>query len=239
MFLALIIGLGVGFVMAIPPGPVGVGAMKLALNKGQKTANIFSLGNALMDFFYCTAAIFAATALLNALETFNLQHPVIMLLIQLMIVVGIIVYGIINVRYKSKPEELSDEPKSRTSKFLQFLTHKGPFFLGVAIALANIPNPSFFPTLVFVTSSILKMGLIESGTAENFLFSVGFGAGNFLWFLVLIKLLVHYKEKFSARSMARLHQFAGFTLIGFGTILGYRIVTITEWSNIFRIVFAF
>jgi hypothetical protein len=39
--------------------------------------------------------------------------------------------------------------------------------------------------------------------------------------------------------MARLYRFAGFTLIGFGTLMGYRILTITKWSEIIRLALAF
>ena len=70
-------------------------------------------------------------------------------------------------------------------------------------------------------------------------FALGFGLGNFAWLTIIVKVLDYYKTRLSGHTLAKIHRFAGFTLIGFGTILSYHIYTVTKWPAIFRLIFAF
>lgn len=239
MLIALLIGLGIGFVMAIPPGPVGVTAMKLSLNKGRKQGFLFSGGNGVMDFVYCLLAVFSADAIRSGLETFSGEHPIIMFLIQMLIVVGIFIFGFINLRIKADKHESEIKKTTLFSDFFNKLANKGPFLLGIAIALTNLPNPTYFPTLVGMSGFILDLNFFDAALVSKFAFALGFGLGNVAWLSVLVKVLSHYKSKLSDITLAKIHRFAGFTLIGFGTILGYHVYSITKWPTIFRLIFAF
>ena len=84
-----------------------------------------------------------------------------------------------------------------------------------------------------------KYVLPINSALNNFIFALAFGLGNFLWLYLISRILVHYQNKMSTQTLARIHQFAGITLIGFGTILGYRVITLTHWPEIIRFAFAF
>ncbi len=239
MIFALLTGLVLGYFLAVPPGPVGVTAIKLSLSHGKKPATALALGNAVMDFTYCLIAVFAAKAILSLMDNFSTDHPVLMLMIQMAIVAGIFALGIVNVKHKDTTANPSEEKQSWFSRIYRNLSHRGPFLLGVGVAMTNIPNPTFFPTLVAATAFGLGAGFFENQLFNNLLFAVGFGFGNFLWLYTLSSIITRFKHKFSDNTIQKIHKFAGFTLIGFSTLLGYKILSITEWHAIFRLVFAF
>ncbi len=239
MLIALLAGIIIGFILAIPPGPVAVTAMRMSLDKGIKHGILTALGTGFMDFVYCLIIIFATSAVLNLVNAFFDEHPLILLAFQLFVIAAIIIYGIVNIKLKNK---IINEEKTRTKRkygFISRLSHKGPFLLGIAVAMANIANPTFLPALAYVTVNIQKFVLPENTALNNFIFAISFGLGNFLWLYLISKVLLHYQEKMSTQTLARIHQFAGITLIGFGTILGYRVITLTHWSEIIRFAFAF
>ena len=105
--------------------------------------------------------------------------------------------------------------------------------------MANMANPTFVPSLIAVATYMHELNLVEVTTANNFMLSLGFGIGNFLWLYVIMKVLNTYKDRMSEKTLARVHQFAGFSLIGVGTLLGYKVVWFTKWSEILRLAFAF
>jgi putative LysE/RhtB family amino acid efflux pump len=239
MIYALLAGIVIGIVLAMPPGPVAVTAIRLSMDKGLRHGTLVGLGTAFMDFFYCLIAIFATSAVLHIVTRFVDKYPLLILAFQIVVVVAVIIFGVINIKQKNKLINPEIELPDKKISFLSKLSHKGPFLLGVAVALTNIANPTFLPTLAYLTVAVQKTGLIERSWISNILFSVGFGFGNFLWIYAVSKVIVFYKDKISVTAIARIHQFAGLTLIGVGTLLGYRVLTLTHWAEIARFAFAF
>ena len=227
----------------MPPGPIGVTAMKLSLDAGLKSATRMSLGAGLMDFVYCLAAFFATSAVTSALDSFSDDNPTIKFIFQATVIVAIVSYGIFQLKcHRAKSPKVCNnqveniKPKNK-SKLINFLTHKGPFFLGIALALANIANPTFLPSLAYVLMNFHQFNIMEATTINSVIFAVGFGAGNFGWLYVMSRTLVKFRSRLSDRFIDRIHQFAGLTLIGFGTFLGYRVI-FPKLIEILRFAFA-
>ncbi len=240
MIIALLIGAALGFVLAMPPGPVGVTAIRYGLQDSVKEGTYLSMGTALMDMMYCAAVIYATSAVVDSFKAFSNNHPYILLLIQLIVIAAFVLYGILNL--KAKDQEFTNEgdvEHTKTSRMIQNMMMKGPFLVGVAIALTNIPNPTFLPSLAGVTMFVHQSELIENTILTNTIFAVGFGLGNFSWLYLLIRVISHYKSRMSANMITRIRQFAGISLIGFGSILGFRVVSVTPWHDLLRFAFVF
>ena len=237
MFIAFLAGIAIGFILAIPPGPVAVSSIKLGINQGLKPAVLLGLGNTVVDFFYCLITIFTTSAFVVLLRNISDKYPVFVLFFQIVVVVAIILYGFTHIRIK-KSEQIDESLPKRKSELYNKLTHRGPFLFGIAIALTNIANPVFLPSLASVTMSVHRFNIIDNTVVNNFIFSMGFGLGNFLWLYLLVRVLLQYKSKLSDLTLARIHQFAGFTFIGFGTLLGYRVFTLTKWPEIISFLFS-
>jgi len=239
MIIAFVAGVLIGFILAIPPGPVAVTAMRLSMENGLKHGILASLGTGLMDFIYCLIVIFATSAILSLVNGFFDNYPIVLLGFQLFVITSIIIYGIINIKLKDKIANPKTKVKTERFKTLERISRKGPFLLGIAVATTNVANPTFLPALAYVTVNVQKFVLPENTALLSIIFSFAFGLGNFLWLYLISKVLVYYKDRMSAKALARIHQFAGFTLIGFGTVLGYRVITLTHWSELIRIALAF
>lgn len=238
MLSALIIGAIAGFILALPPGPVGVSAIKYALFSDLKLGNKFALANLLMDFVYCLIAIFATSAIASELSALTKDFPFLILGIQFSIVLALILYGVLNLK-NSKTSILSEKVRTKKFNFVSKFENKGPFLIGIAIGLTNFANPSFFGTLTWLSVNIFALNLIENVFSQKSLFAIGFGVGNYLWLSLLMRIVFKFKHRISEQMMVRIHQFAGISFIGFGTILGARLLFLTKWGEILRYIFAF
>lgn len=237
MLSAILIGTLAGFVLALPPGPVGVTAIKYGLTTGLSSGNKFAFANLIMDTIYCFIAIFATSAVANQIISTTQNHPFVILIIQFSIIAALIVFGVINIR-SSKENNFSSKVRTKKFNFVNKFENKGPFLIGIAIALTNLANPSFFGTLTWLSVNIFALNLIENIFIQKTLFALGFGIGNFLWLMLLMRVVFKYKHRLSEQMLTRIKQFAGISFIGFGTILGARLVMFTKWGELLKYVFA-
>ena len=74
MVTALLVGLVVGFVMVMPPGPIAMACMRQALAGHTKEGWALGLGAAVMDSGYALLAAFASSALVEALWDMMMHH---------------------------------------------------------------------------------------------------------------------------------------------------------------------
>lgn len=244
MITALLIGALVGFILALPPGPIGMASINIGLDKGIKPGMQLAIGTASLDMIYSMIAIFAASAVEAAVGSFFDENPLLFLLFQLLVVLGLIFAGALYLRAKQKNEEEAinqgaDYKLGKFDLFLDKLKKRGPFLLGIALALTNIANPTFLPSLAITAAWIHKLNIFTNAFAENMLFAIGFGIGNFVWLYLLVKLIIKFKHKFSTNMILRIRQFAGITFISFGGFIGYRVLVFTKWPEVLRLVFAF
>ena len=238
MIISLLFGTIIGIILALPPGPVGITAIKYGLFRGSRSGMELALGNAVMDFIYSLVMIFATTAASQAVGTFAKDYPYFSTLIQIAVVIVFFAVGIINLRNKYDSFDYNNPDKAYNSRFFSLIKQRGPILLGAAIALTNLANPTFVPTLAWISINVHTFGLFENNILNNLFYALGFGLGNFIWITLLVKLIVRYKHKLSENMLVRIRQFAGFTFLSFGTLLGYRVLSITKWGEIIRLIFA-
>lgn len=238
MLIALIVGTIIGFFLAIPPGPVSVSAAKLAVFGEKKSSTHFTYATGLVDFFFALSATFAASAIANAIGTFSNKHILIMNVFQITIVAAFIAYGIYSL-IKSKNPQGAEKKEPHTTKYLDRLAHKGPFFFGLAIALSNLANPTFLPSLGYLSLQVAAFNFFTMDFANKFLYALGFGIGNFLWLYLMTSIISINRHRISATFQQRMHQFAGITFISFGTLIGYRLFQIIHWQDLLRLFFIF
>ncbi|MBL0320778.1 MAG: hypothetical protein IPP80_00060 [Ignavibacteria bacterium] len=61
MIIALLVGALVGYVLAIPPGPIGMASVRTGLRDGWRQAIKLSVGAGLLDLIYCSLAMWASS----------------------------------------------------------------------------------------------------------------------------------------------------------------------------------
>lgn len=241
MIISLLIGIAVGFVLAIPPGPVGVSVIRIALNNDKRGGILISIGASLMDVLYCLLAMLFTTAVFGSVQYFFDEYPFAMLVFQGCCVAAMLIFGLLQFRtpkfISQTPEMANKVTISPLKRLMERLKHGGPFFLGIAIALANIANPTFLPSLAYTCMFVQHSNMIAVSSLDSILYSIGFGIGNFAWMYILLRVLLHFKARFSAEFTLRIQRFAGLTMIGVGTYLGYRVILFTKWPEILRFIF--
>ncbi len=235
--MSFIIGIILGIVLAVVPGPVAVGAINMAMNIGKKEGVRYSIGSGTTDIFFCLFAIFATSAVLSIIGNFSANHPIIILIIQLLLVIAIIIYGLSQFKvakksFNNKLEEISKKEENVLHK----IGKKGPFFVGLVVGLANIASPTFIPSLAFFTLQVDKFNFYEINLVNHIVLSIGFGLGNFLWLFMIVSIFNKNKNKFSDKIIKNIYKFAGITLIACGILLGYKILTLTNWNNIYNLI---
>ncbi len=238
MILSLLIGVLVGFVLAVAPGPVGVTILKAGLRGDRRGGTLISFGASLLDCFYSLVAMLTASVFFNSLQSLFVTHPVVIFTFQVACGAAMIMYGIHQFRATSSPKSIQVPHSSSLRTIISNLQKNGPFLFGVGIALANIANPTFLPSLTSTAMLVQHYSLVETTLTDSIMYSLGFGIGNFGWLYGLLRVVVHFKERFSPSLTITIHRLAGATMIGAGALLGYRVLLFTKWADLVRLVFA-
>jgi len=235
MLIAILAGLVIGFVLAIPPGPIGMASIRMGIRDGWAMTLKLALGAGLFDVIYCALAMLATTAIKGYFDGLDASHPLITIGLQVLIAMGMVTFGVI--MFREPPPAEADKPKHmRGEKVLELAQGHGPFFIGIGFAVANLANPTFIPTLAAITTFVRAQDLYTASVLNDVIFSIGFGAGNMLWLATLVKLVLRFRERMTPTLLKRIQQGSGVTLIGFGAFYGIRIV-VTRWDDISRALF--
>lgn len=212
--IAIVIGLFVGYVLAIPPGPIGMAAVRTGLRHGISSARMLALGAGIFDLLYCFVALTMSASIASMISHNAYQSP---LMMGLGITVALVIVAVGVHQYRNPialmhTEESIGTPLGR------------PFVTGVAYALANLANPTFVPSLLVMSAYIIGLGFVGPDNQDRVLFSVGFGAGNVFWLITLVHMLVRFRSRLPQQTFTIVQRLMAATVIGFGLLAGVRLV---------------
>ena len=173
-FLFLFEGMLVGFILALPIGPIGILCIRETLMEGRIRGMVIGLGGATADLIYSGIAAFSITEISN---TINRQR----FWIRIGCGIFLILLGFFTVN--RNPKEKIIQIKSRVLLKTYLLT--------MLLALTN-PLTIFAFITIF---AFLGIGLNHNLFMLSSL-AVGVSMGSCLWFLVLNTCTVYYGEKF-------------------------------------------
>jgi threonine/homoserine/homoserine lactone efflux protein len=110
MVTALLVGLVVGFVLAIPPGPLAIACISQALAGQARESVALALSASAMDIGYALLAAFASSALVGALRGLVTDNAWALLAFQGGCIVVLVVLGL---RYCRPPRGRRTSPAGR------------------------------------------------------------------------------------------------------------------------------
>lgn len=207
MLLALLVGIGVGFVLAIPPGPVaGLLIQQTLAGRPQwKTP----LGATLLDVGYAfVTAVFSST-FINSWHGFNAWlWPIELLFIGLLAATGI--------KFMFRPAAMNNPGKRFYSKSL--------FVVGMAASLKNLFSATLLPSLSLTAVILHARGLVPNSVLANVLYALAFGVGTLVWFGVLMRITSKVRDKFSSRVSA-ISRVVGIVFVISAASLAYELLT--------------
>lgn len=230
---SILIGLVVGFGMSIPPGPISVAVIKQGVQGNFATGIRIGIGASLIDCVYALIAAFASSALVLKFQTFLAGHAWFELAFQIACIAILIVLGrkyfhatSDDLRHSTEEEE---ERENRARKF----GFSSAFMVGILMAVMNLANPSFLPSLIAVAGFIQAKNWLVNGLVGSGLYALGFGVGVFIWFYVLLRLIIRMRSKLPVSYFTYVFKFAGGAFYLFALILAVRVFLSTDWKSLF------
>jgi len=228
MVTALLVGLVVGFVMVMPPGPIAMACMRQALAGQTKEGLALGLGAAVMDSGYALLAAFASSALVEALWDMMMHHAWALLAFQGGCIVVLVVAGLHYCRSSRHGGAARARPEARG----RLRGDVSPTLSGVLLALTTLANPMFLPSLIFVMSLLQVRGWVGHAVGDHIMYALGFGGGAALWYVLLLRTVTHLRAQFSPTVLPMLARVAGGVLLLCAGLLTYTVVMTTAWSRL-------
>jgi len=228
MVTALCVGLVVGFVLAIPPGPITLACLRQALAGQTREGVALALAASAMDIVYALLAAMASSALVGALRDIVTGNAWYLLAFQGGCIVVLVVFGL---RY-CRSTTHGAAARARAAAQGRPRRDASPYLSGVLIALTNLASPSFLPSLIFTMSFLHVRGWVGHTVGDNVMYALGFGGGGGLWFVLLLRTLTHLRTKVSPTVMPMMDRVAGGVFLLCAGMLTYHMVTTTAWARL-------
>ncbi len=228
MVTALLVGLVVGFIMVMPPGPMAMACMRQALAGRAREGVALVLGAAVMDSGYALLAAFASSALVETLWDRMLHHAWALLAFQGGCIVVLVVVGLHYCRSSRHGGAAHARPEARG----RLRGDVSPALSGVLLALTNLANPMFLPSLIFVMSLLQVRRWVGHAVGDHSMYALGFGGGAALWYVLLLRTVSHFRAQFSPTVIPMLARVAGGVLLLCAGLLTYTVVMTTAWSRL-------
>ncbi|MCS7301833.1 MAG: LysE family translocator [Candidatus Kapabacteria bacterium] len=216
---ALFIGAAIGFILAVPPGPVAVTVMASALRGQWKHGLWAAAGAALADGIIALAVLFASSAIMQLINDLITYHPTIALVGEIAIIAALVTYAIRLARtsiYERSAELRQELGQSVPATVLS----------AAATAATNIVNPTFLPSLAatFTAAVALLSRSVAVGIREKALLALGFCIGTFGWLSIIVALIVRNRKRFSLRHFMLLRRIGAAVVLVFAAVLVWHLV---------------
>ena len=190
-------GIAIGFIMAIPIGPIGIMCIRKTLTEGRLSGLIIGLGAATADLFYGCVAAFGLTVISDTLTDQR---------IWIRIAGGALLFflGVKTFRAHPKDPKLKTTGSGRLRSYLTvvFLTLTNPLtifaFIAVFAAFGLGDGLSFFSAAILVAGVFI---------------------GSCLWFLLLSSGTILFRKKLDLVGLKWVNKIAGILIIISGVIV--------------------
>ncbi len=195
MILALLKGIAIGFLLAVPVGPIGVLCIRRTLTEGRRSALSTMTGAASADMVYGAVAAFGVT-LISSFITDNADA--------IRMVGGVI---LLYLGYRTFRTHIGDEPPKLTLNH-----HFGNFISTFLLTLTN-PLTLFAFAAVFAGFNTVRE---TSETNTAVILVVGVFLGSFLWFTCLATATHFFRARLSRTGLDIINKIAGGLVIAAG-----------------------
>jgi threonine/homoserine/homoserine lactone efflux protein len=196
----LLKGLIVGFVIAVPIGPIGILCARRTLTQGRMAGLVSGMGAATADVFYGFIAAFGLAFISDILLSYQFWLRL----------AGGAFLCFLGIRtFIEKPEI-----KRLFSMLRKKKRHAGMYTSTFFLTLMN-------PMTIFSLAAVFA-GLGLAGANGDILSALilvlGVFLGSVLWWLLLFGVFSVFKRRFNRREMQRINRIAGMIIMGFGLL---------------------
>ncbi len=193
----ILLGLVVGFVAAIPLGPVNIFVISQTIKHDFLHGFLAGLTTALLDFIYCSVALVGFFHI-----SFNLNRIFPYLkIVAAAILIYIAVRLVKQAQLPMADKSLQKSPSSHRS------------VLGVI--LLYVTNPGLYFFWLAIGGSVTAHNLIRNTGWRPFVFALACGLGSLIWYFVLVRYVSIHHHLLAAHVVKRVLQVLALVLFGF------------------------
>jgi threonine/homoserine/homoserine lactone efflux protein len=207
---ALVAGIGCGFVVSIPVGPVNLTVINNALRKGFLSAFLAGVGAIVAETIYA--------ALMLAGHSSLLDKPGVALTMRIVAVIVITGLGIRSVL--AKPEQIEARSAAQAERVDERWHHPRAFLLGFLLTMSNIVLVLLWATLA---AMLFVHDWVQPEWSSRAMCIGGVFVGGVLWFFLLAFFVSRAHRRVSPRALTMLVRVCGVVFLIFAVLLAYRL----------------
>jgi threonine/homoserine/homoserine lactone efflux protein len=192
------IGFIVGFLAAIPIGPLNIYAVSQTLKHNVLHGLLIGLTSSLLDIIYCFIALTGMTQISSFL--IRLEYPF------KLIGAGILIF--ISIRLITKRESFEHPRPFKGSSLAYSRPVAVSFFLYAS-------NPTLYAFWLGVASILAAHRWLKPGLWQPAVFALFCGIGSIVWYFILVKYVSKYRHFFTPKVLGRIIIGLAILLIGF------------------------
>lgn len=200
MFIIYVIyALGIGFIAAIPLGPVNFFVVSQTLKHNFVRGFLAGLTTSVMDALYCLIALVGLTHISINLKPYQPYMKAVSFII--LLVLGI---------------QLIRQSKTALTKNTQdnnLVSSSRPIF---GVFLLYIANPTIYLFWTAIAGGVTGHGWVTDARWKPIAFAIACGIGSMLWYLILVRYISRHQHKIRPAAFQKLLFVLGIALIGFG-----------------------
>ncbi len=194
----VLLGLFIGFVAAIPLGPVNVFVVSQTLKHDFLHGLLAGLTTAVMDMIYCLVALVGLSHF-----KFNLT-PYIgwMKGVATLLLLGLGVRLIQQARNPESPAQYKN----------QLIKTSRPV---IGVVLLYVSNPTLYAFWIAAAGTATAHNLVTNRGWMPVVFALACGLGSMIWYLMLVRYVAKHQHKIRPAAFKKMLVFMGIALIGF------------------------
>jgi threonine/homoserine/homoserine lactone efflux protein len=199
IFNLLITGIVVGFLVAMPVGPIGILIIQRTVNKSRLSGHMSGLGAALADLIYAIIAAYSLTFIIELVRNYQVTF-------QILGGLAVIAIGL-HIFFKNPVKDFK-KFKRKGNRPIQDLT---------STLLLTLANPiTIFAFLALLASSGITFTLEKP--YQTLFLVMGVFIGACIWWLCLTELVYLIKHRFNLRVLLWFNKIAGVAILLFVVI---------------------
>jgi threonine/homoserine/homoserine lactone efflux protein len=191
--ITILFGLALGFVSAIPSGPVGVNVISATLKASRRYAISLGIGSSLIDMIYMFLGLTGIS-----LITFS---DTMLYWIQICGILVLLALGWKEINYKAIDSSKATLVQPKRRRYL---------ILG---SLLTVTNPMIFFSFAAIATIVRSFDVFAATRTNDFIFSFCVGLGAIGWFSVLSVITHGFKHKVTSDILRRISVVSGWLLI--------------------------
>jgi threonine/homoserine/homoserine lactone efflux protein len=195
--MVILLGMLIGFVAAIPLGPVNIFIISQAIKHGFFRGFLGGLTTAVLDLIYCLVAFFGVFHLTVNLAKYMPVIKIVAALILIAISLRLIQHSK-STKEPRPPQKLGASPR--------------PVFGVLAL---YVSNPTLYAFWLAVAGTVTAHNWVHNSGWQPIVFAIACGLGSTLWYFIIVRYFSQHKDRLQPKTFRKIFLGLSVILIGF------------------------